>query len=40
VNGELVTRIRATPVSREDGPELADQIVAALDGVHTGEKVG
>jgi small conductance mechanosensitive channel len=40
VNGELQVRIRATPVSREDGPALADEIVAALDEVHTGEKVG
>jgi small-conductance mechanosensitive channel len=35
VDGELVVRIRATPVSHEDGPALADQVVEALDEVHT-----
>jgi small-conductance mechanosensitive channel len=40
VDGELLVRIRATPVSRDDGPALADEIVAALDEVHTGERVG
>jgi small conductance mechanosensitive channel len=40
VDGELVVRIRATPVSREDGPALADQVVEALDEVHTAEQVG
>jgi hypothetical protein len=40
VDGEMVVRIRATPVSREDGAALADQIVSALDEVHTGQHVG
>jgi small conductance mechanosensitive channel len=32
VDGDLIVRIRATPVRREDGPALADQVVEALDG--------
>jgi small conductance mechanosensitive channel len=40
VDGEVIVRIRATPVRPEDGPALADQVVAALDEVHTPEHVG
>lgn len=38
--GALVVRIRATPVDREDGAALADQVVEALDEVHTAQRVG
>jgi hypothetical protein len=38
--GELVVRISATPVKREDGPALADQVVKALDRVHTAQQAG
>jgi hypothetical protein len=31
---------RATPADSEDGPELADQVVAALDQVSNGRHVG
>jgi small conductance mechanosensitive channel len=40
VDGELVVRIRATPVRREEGAALADQVVAALSEVHTAHQVG
>jgi hypothetical protein len=40
VDRELIVRIRATPVRREDGPALADQVVAALGEVNTRELVG
>lgn len=40
VDGELVVRIRATPVRREEGAALADQVVAALAEVHTAQQVG
>ena len=40
VDGEVIVRIRATPVSSEDGAALADQVVAALDEVHTRHEVG
>jgi small conductance mechanosensitive channel len=40
VDGEVIVRIRATPVRPEDGAELADQVVAALDEVNTPEHVG
>jgi small-conductance mechanosensitive channel len=40
VDGELVVRIRATPMRREEGAALADQVVAALAEVHTAQQVG
>ena len=40
VDGELIVRIRATPVSWEDGAALADQVVRALDEVHTAPQAG
>lgn len=40
VGGELVVRITATPVRREDGAALADQVVSALDQVHTAQQAG
>jgi hypothetical protein len=40
VDGEVIVRIRATPVNAEDGPELADQVVEALDDVHTPAHAG
>jgi small conductance mechanosensitive channel len=40
VDGELIVRIRATPVSREDGAALADQVVAVLDQVNTAQQAG
>jgi small conductance mechanosensitive channel len=40
VDGEIVVRIRATPVRREDGAALADQVVSALGEVHRPEHVG
>ena len=39
-DGDLVVRIRATPVNRDDGAALADQVVEALDEVHRAEQVG
>ena len=39
-DGELIVRVRATPVSREDGAALADQVVEALDEVHTAPHAG
>ena len=40
VDGEVIVRVRATPVRSEDGPALADEVVAALDAVHTGPQGG
>jgi hypothetical protein len=40
VDGELWVRIKATPVRREEGAALADQVVAALDRVHTAQQAG
>jgi small-conductance mechanosensitive channel len=40
VDGEVIVRVRATPVSSEDGSALADQVVAALDAVHTAQQAG
>jgi small conductance mechanosensitive channel len=40
VNGEIIVRVRATPVRSEDGSALADEVLAALDEVHTGHQVG
>jgi small conductance mechanosensitive channel len=40
VNGEIIVRVRATPVRSEDGSALADQVLAALDGVHTAQQAG
>jgi small conductance mechanosensitive channel len=39
-DGELIVRVRATPRSPQDGPALADQVVAALDEVHTRQQAG
>ena len=39
-DGDVVVRIRATPVTREDGAALADQVVEALDEVHTVSQAG
>jgi small conductance mechanosensitive channel len=40
VNGEIVVRMRATPVRSEDGSALADEVLAALDEVHTAQQAG
>jgi small conductance mechanosensitive channel len=40
VDGEVIVRVRATPVRSEDGPALADEVVAALDAVHTAQQAG
>jgi hypothetical protein len=32
--------VRATPADSEDGPELADQVVGALDKLSNGQNVG
>jgi small conductance mechanosensitive channel len=40
VNGEIVVRVRATPVRSEEGSALADEVLAALDEVHTAQQVG
>ena len=40
VNGEIIVRVRATPVRSEDGSALADEVLAALDEVHTAQQVG
>ena len=40
VDGELIVRVRATPVRREEGATLADQVVEALDEVHTAPRDG
>jgi small conductance mechanosensitive channel len=39
-DGKLVVRVTATPVKREDGSALADQVVNALDRVHTAQQAG
>jgi small conductance mechanosensitive channel len=39
-SGQVVFRVRATPADGEEGPELADQVVAALDKVSNGHDVG
>jgi small conductance mechanosensitive channel len=38
--GELIYRVRATPADSGDGPELADEVVAALDQVSNARHVG
>jgi hypothetical protein len=38
--GELIYRVRATPADSADGPELADEVVTALDQVSNGRKDG
>lgn len=38
--GQMIYRIRATPADCADGPELADEVVAALDQVSNGRHVG
>jgi small-conductance mechanosensitive channel len=40
VDGEVIVRVRATPVKSEDGAALADQVVAALGRVHTPSHAG
>jgi small-conductance mechanosensitive channel len=40
VNGEIIVRVRATPVRSEDGSALADEVLAALDQVHTAQQAG
>jgi hypothetical protein len=40
VDGEIIVRIRATPVRSEDGSALADEVLAALDEVHTAGQAG
>jgi hypothetical protein len=40
VDGEVIVRVRVAPVRSEDGPALADEVVAALDAVHTGHQAG
>ena len=40
VNGEIIVRVRATPVRSEDGSALADEVLAALDEVHTAQQAG
>jgi small conductance mechanosensitive channel len=40
VNGEIIVRVRATPVRSEDGAALADEVLAALDDVHTASQAG
>jgi hypothetical protein len=40
VDGEVIVRVRATPVHSEDGSAAADEVVAALDEVHTARQVG
>jgi small conductance mechanosensitive channel len=40
VNGEIIVRVRATPVRSEDGSSLADEVLAALDAVHTAQQAG
>jgi small conductance mechanosensitive channel len=36
----MIVRVRATPVRSEDGSALADQVVAALNAVHTAQQAG
>jgi small conductance mechanosensitive channel len=38
--GQVIYRVRATPADSEDGPELADEVVAALDRVSNGRHDG
>jgi small conductance mechanosensitive channel len=38
--GQMIYRIRATPADSADGPELADEVVAALDQVNNGGQGG
>ena len=40
LNGEIIVRVRATPVRSEDGSALADEVLAALDEVHTARQGG
>jgi small-conductance mechanosensitive channel len=40
VNGEIIVRVRATPVRSDDGSTLADEVLAALNGVHTAQQAG
>jgi small conductance mechanosensitive channel len=40
VDGEVIVRVRATPVRSEDGSALADEVVAALGDVHTAQQGG
>jgi small conductance mechanosensitive channel len=40
VNGEIIVRVQATPVRSEDGAVLADEVLAALDEVHTANQAG
>jgi small conductance mechanosensitive channel len=40
VNGEIIVRVRATPVRSEDGSVLADEVLPALDEVHTAQQAG
>jgi small conductance mechanosensitive channel len=40
LNGEIIVRVRATPVRSEDGSALADEVLAALDEVHTARQDG
>jgi small conductance mechanosensitive channel len=39
-SGQMIYRIRATPADSADGPELADEVVAALDQVSNGPHGG
>jgi small conductance mechanosensitive channel len=39
-DGELIVRVRAIPRRSQDGPALADQVVAALDEVHMERQAG
>jgi small conductance mechanosensitive channel len=38
--GQMIYRVRATPADSADGPELADELVAALDQVSNGRHDG
>jgi small conductance mechanosensitive channel len=38
--GRVIYRVRATPADSSDGPELADEVVAALDQVSNGRHDG
>jgi len=38
--GQTIYRIRATPADSADGPELADEVVTALDQVSNGRHGG
>jgi small conductance mechanosensitive channel len=39
-SGQVIFRVRATPADSDDGPDLADQVVAALDKVSNGRHGG